>query len=95
MKTTAIWIIIAINNSNIVYNGLVNSVKNEIRKYFGTENIKEDSEEFPVISLTCEVTQDDINAIKRIIDHESVSFAVIVGAEDSQRVSGDIINLID
>lgn len=90
---TALWIIISSDNSNIVYPTIVATVKSEIIKYFGTKNCEPNDKELPVILVTCEVTQNDINAIKRILENDSVHLVALVGASASDRVNGDIIDL--
>lgn len=90
---TAIWIIISSNNRNIVYPAVVAAVKSEIVKYFGTKNCEPDDAELPIIAVTCEVTQDDINTIKKVLDNDSVNLVALIGASESDRVKGDIIDL--
>lgn len=90
---TAIWIIVDSDNRNIVYPAAIAQVKTEIRKYFGSRNCVDDDAANPSVWLTCEVTQDDINALKKIIDVDSIHFVAIIGTEGSNRISGDIIDL--
>lgn len=92
MKKTAIWIIIESDNRNIVYPVAVEQTKQSIMKYFGTRNIQEIEPSLPVIGLTCEVTQDDINNLKKIIDNDSIHLTALIGAADSEMVKGDIID---
>lgn len=92
MKTT-IWIIISSANRNLVYSTLVAAVKSKIVKYFGTKNCEPDDVELPIIAVTCEVTQDDINTIKKVLDSDSVNLVALIGSSESNRVNGDIINL--
>ncbi len=93
MKRTVILIVVDCTNPNIVYHAAVATVKGEIKNYFGTKNCMEDIPEIPAVCVTCEVTQDDINTIKKIIDNDSIYFSVIIGANESEKVCGDIIDL--
>jgi len=93
MKKTAIVIIVDCENRNLIYPATIATVKGEIRSYFGTKNCLTDDPTVPVVSVTCEVTQEDINALKKIIDNESIYLTAIIGADESERVRGDIIDL--
>lgn len=93
MKTSII-IMIDCENRNLVYPATIATVKSEIRNYFGTKNCFADVPELPAVNIACEVTQPDINALKEIIDNESIYLTAIIGADESERVKGDIINLL-
>ena len=90
---TAIWISINSNNRNIVYPAVVAIVKSKIVKYFGTKNCEPNDEELPIAVVTCEVTQNDINEIKKVLDNDSVKLVALIGSYESNRVNGDIIDL--
>lgn len=95
MKKTCILIIVDANNRNIVYPAAIASVKSEITKYFGTKNIEPDIPEYPTVFVKCEVTQDDINIIKKIIDCASISLLAIIGMGEAKGMEGNIIDLTE
>lgn len=95
MKKTCILIIVDANNRNIVYPAAIASVKSEITKYFGMKNVEPDIPEYPTVFVKCEVTQDDINVIKKIIDCASISLLAIIGMKEAKGVKGDIIDLTE
>ena len=95
MKKTCIFIVVDANNRNIVYPAAIASVKSEITKYFGMKNVEPDIPEYPTVSIKCEVTQDDINIIKKTIDCDSISLLAIIGMEAAKGVKGDIIDLTE
>lgn len=90
---TVIVIIADCENRNLIYPAAIATVKGEIRSYFGTKNCIANVPEQPAVCVTCEVTQEDINALKKIIDNESIYLTAIIGADESERVRGDIIDL--
>lgn len=92
MKKSAIWIIVATDNKNIVYQASIAQIKSEIIKFFGTKNVEQD-EPLPVVKMKCEVTQDDIDYFKKLYDNDTINFVVITGADESKRIKGDIIDL--
>ena len=94
MKKSAIWIIIATDNKNIVYQSAVAQIKSEIIKYFGIKNVEQDDPQ-PIIVLKCEVTQNDIDHFKKLYDSDTINFVVITGADESDRVKGDFIDLTE
>jgi hypothetical protein len=91
---TSIVIMVDCENRNLIYPATIATVKGEIRSYFGTKNCFTDVPELPIVRVACEVTQPDINALKEIIDNESIYLTAIIGADESERVKGDIISLI-
>lgn len=95
MKKTCIFIVVAADNRNVVYPTAIASVKSEITKYFGMKNVEPDIPEYPTVSIKCEVTQDDINIIKKIIDCSSISLLAIIGMGEAKGVKGDIIDLTE
>lgn len=95
MKKTCILIVVAADNRNIVYPAAVASAKSEIIKYFGMKNVEPDVPECPSISIKCDVTQDDINIIKKTMDNDSISLIALVGMEEAKCIKGDIIDFND
>lgn len=92
MKKTTLLILIDSDNRNLVYSAAVAAIKAEIRKYFGTRNCQLDDPTLPFVKLTCEVVQEDINNIKKVLDNDSIYLTAMVGLEDSKCVKGDIID---
>lgn len=89
---SVIFIIVNSNNSNVNYIGSVNFAKTKIREYLGAKYIKEDEPEVPCIKLSCEVTQDDIDQIYRILDNDNIVLMAMI-ADDDQTFEGDIVDL--
>lgn len=87
-----ILIIVNSNNDNINYIATVKYAKATIREYLGAKYIKEDEPEVPCIKLSCEVTQDDINQMYRIMDNSNIVLMSMI-ADDDQTFEGNIINL--
>lgn len=92
MKKTTLLILIDSDNRNLVYPAAVAAIKAEIRKYFGTRSCQPDDPTLPFVKLNCEVVQEDINFIKKILDNDSVYLTAMVGLEGSKCVNGDIID---
>ena len=92
MKETVLFIVVDSDNRNIVYCAAIAAVKNEVKKYFGSKNVGEDDPAVPSVNIKCEVTQDDVNALKKIIDSEAINFIAMVGLRDSKFVKGDVID---
>ena len=88
---TAILIVMQLVNAD--YTTAVRKVKQEIIRFFGTRNIGDNDDNIPAIEITCDVCQKDITDLYKIIDLEYVQLVVIKGLENSDRVSGDIIDL--
>lgn len=91
MKSVII-IIINCNNSNVNYIATVKYAKIAIREYLGSKYVKEDEPEIPYIKLSCEITQDDIDQLHRIIDNENILLAGMI-VDDDQKFEGDILDL--
>ena len=91
MKSVII-ILVNSNNSNVNYIATVKYAKVTIREYLGTKYVKEDEPEAPCIKLSCEITQDDIDQIYRIMDNNNI---VLIGmiADDDQLFEKDIVDL--
>jgi hypothetical protein len=47
---------------------------------------------YPLVLVTCEVTDDDLSYIKDKVQ-DNIHFTVITGKEGSERVNGDFIYL--
>ena len=95
MKKSIILIIVDCESRNLVYSAVINNVKEEIKSYFGSKNCLEDDPAVPIVAITCEINQEDINALKKIIDKDYIYLTGIIGSEGSQRVHGDIIDLTE
>ena len=54
--------------------------------------MKENSPEAPCLKLSCEITQDDIDQIYRIMDNDNVVLMSMI-ADDEQTFEGDIVDL--
>lgn len=91
MKSVII-IIVNSNNSNVNYIGSVKYTKERIREYLGAKYVKEDEPETPCIKLSCEVTQDDIDHLYRIINNDNIILMCMI-ADDDQKFEGDIVDL--
>lgn len=89
---SVIFIIVNSNNSNVNYIGAVKHAKTIIREYLGSKYVKEDEPEAPCIKLSCEVTQDDIHQIYRIMDSDNIVLMGMI-ADDNQTFEGDIVDL--
>lgn len=95
MKKSIILINIDCESRNLVYSAVINNVKEEIRSYFGSKYCLEDDPAAPVVAVNCEVNQEDINALKKIMDKDYVYLTGIIGFDGSSRVHGDIIDLTE
>ena len=91
MKSVII-ILVNSNNSNVNYIGTVAYAKSTIKEYLGTKYVKENSPEAPCLKLSCEITQDDIDQIYRIMDNDNVVLMSMI-ADDEQMFEGDIVDL--
>lgn len=90
---TRIMILVDADNSSIVYRDMVTAVKKEIISYFGTRNAWDSSPEDASVMIEEEVTQNDIDALYRIIDHASVNLLAFRAWDISDRITGNIIDL--
>ncbi len=84
-------IIIMLPSQSQVYSETIEVVINKIVKYFGNKFAKVD-DEYPIVVVTCEVTQDDIDIIREGL-HNSISLMVIVGNDNSPSIDGNFIRL--
>lgn len=69
----------------------IDQIQSNIVIYFGTKFAKADKD-YPLVSVDCEVTSDDISFIKKNID-ERVGITTIVVKESSENVIGRVIYL--
>lgn len=90
---TIIWIVVKCDDKSIVYSSAISCVKNKIREYLGSRNCEADNASIPAVAVTCDVTQDDINNLNKIINYDSIHLIAMINAEDSKRINGDIIDL--
>lgn len=90
---SVILIIVNSNNVNVNYIASVKFAKTTIREYLGSKYVKEDIPEYPCIKLSCEITQDDIDQLHRIMDNENIQLGAMI-ADDEQVFEGDILNLL-
>lgn len=87
---TAIIILAALGQS---HNSAVYKMQSEIKKYFGTK-ITEVNEDYASVTIKAEVTQDDINHLKTLVN--DVELLAIVALEEWDNVAHpDIIKLGD
>lgn len=89
---SVIIIIVNSNNDNINYIATVKYAKTTIREYLGSKYVKEDDPEAPCIKLSCEITQDDIDQMYRIMDNDNIVLVAMI-ADDDQTFEGDILDL--
>lgn len=89
MKTSIIHIIVP--NSNLDHQETIEYLQGKIVRYFGSKNASIDPM-YPLVLVTCEVTEDDITYIKDKVQ-DNIHFSVVVGKEGSERVQGDFIYL--
>lgn len=92
-KISKIAIIIDSDNDKINYQAVVESVKSEITKYFGTKNTNNFNNSQPIIMVNEEVNNDDINNLQSIIDLDYVTLFAMVIPEDFNKIKGRILDL--
>lgn len=90
---TRIMILVEADNNNIVYRDIVSIVKKEIISYFGTRNARDLSPSDASVMIESDVTQDDIDALYKIIDHSSICLLAFRAWDISDRITGNIIDL--
>lgn len=90
---TRIMILVEANNSNIVYCDIVPAVKKEIISYFGTRNAWDLSPASASVMVDADVTQDDIEALYKSIDHSSIDLLAFRAWDTSDRITGNIVDL--
>lgn len=85
---TAIIILAALGQS---HNSAVYKMQSEIKKYFGTK-ITEVNEDYASVTINAEVTQDDINHLKTLVN--DVELLALVASEEWDNVAHpDVIKL--
>lgn len=73
------------------YRNTIVSLQNKIVDYFGLKFATTNSE-YPIVEVTCEVTEADIDEISKNVS-PSVQFTAMVGVNESSRVQGNFIYL--
>jgi hypothetical protein len=86
-------IIIPEINMNINLAVSMDKACEEIVAYFGKKSAKRDQNQ-PVVQITCDITQDDMDALEKEIDLGSIALLAFLGDENSSnKVHGSIIDL--
>jgi hypothetical protein len=86
-------IIIPEINMNINLAASLNKACEEIVTYFGKKSAKRVSDQ-PIVQITCDITQDDMDALEKEIDLESITLlAFLCDENSSNKVNGSIIDL--
>ena len=70
---------------------LVDLIQSNIVSYFGTKFAKADKD-YPIVGINCEVTEEDINILKKGID-ERIGITAIVAKENTKKIVGSFIYL--
>ena len=92
MKITGIIILVECTNPSIQYKAHVYAMRKVITEYFGTKSVIEHDEDYPVIALKCEVTQDDINLLEK--KYDNIRLLAITGDKEKiDSMSDSIINI--
>jgi hypothetical protein len=68
-----ILIIIDCDNHNVNYVAAVAQAKQQIQVYFGVRNIIKTSSKYPLMSLACEITEDDIKALNAMCENDAIT----------------------
>ena len=80
-------------NMNINLAASLNKACDEIVTYFGKKSAKRVQDQ-PVVLISCDITQDDMNAIEKEIDLGCITLLAFLGDENSaEKVNGSIIDL--
>ena len=69
----------------------VDQIQSNIVSYFGTKFAKADKD-YPIIGVTCEVTEEDIKVLKKSLD-ERIGITAIVAKENTEKIVGSFIHL--
>jgi hypothetical protein len=77
--------------NNIDQTQWVDQIQSNIVSYFGTKFAKADKD-YPFVGVDCEVTNEDINIIKKGID-ERIGITAIVAKENTEKIVGKFIYL--
>lgn len=80
-------------NLNLNLAGSLSKACEEIVTYFGKKSAKRVSNQ-PIVEITCDITQDDINTIEKELELGCVTLLVFLGDENTaDKVNGSIIDL--
>lgn len=93
MKKTHLLIMAESDNSNLVYTSVVNYAKQEISKYFGSRITHFGDNVFPVVTVDHEVTPEDLDMLKRLIDQDTIKLVAVIGLDEHPGFKGDILDL--
>lgn len=77
--------------NNIDQTQWVDQIQSNIVSYFGTKYAKADKD-YPIIGVNCEVTEEDINILKKGID-DRIGITAIVAKENTEKIVGKFIYL--
>lgn len=77
--------------NNIDQTQWVDQIQSNIVSYFGTKFAKADKD-YPIIGISCDVTEEDINILKKGID-ERIGITAIVAKENTEKIVGKFIYL--
>lgn len=77
--------------NNIDQTQWVDQIQSNIVSYFGTKYAKADKD-YPIIGVNCEVTEEDINILKKSID-DRIGITAIVAKENTEKIVGKFIYL--
>lgn len=72
MKTN-ILIIIDCDNHNINYVSAVAHAKQQIQIYFGVRSVIKTTSKYPIMTLACEVNEDDIKALNTMCENDAIT----------------------
>lgn len=79
-------------NMNVNLAASLKKAQDVIVSYFGKKFAVAD-DNYPYVKISTEVTQEDIDTLNREIDLTCITLIGVLGEENSDRVSGDIIDL--
>lgn len=86
-------IIIPEINMNLNLAASLNKACDEIVTYFGKKSTQRVSGQ-PIVEITCDITQDDINTIEKELDLECITLFALLGDENTaDKLNGSIIDL--
>lgn len=77
--------------NNIDQSQWVDQIQSNIVSYFGTKFANADKD-YPIIGVSCEVTEEDIKVLKKSLD-ERIGITAIVAKEDTKKIVGSFIHL--
>lgn len=79
-------------NMNVNLAASMKKAQNEIVNYFGTKSAIAD-ECVPIVKITCEITQDDMDFLNKKIDLSCITLIAVLAEENSDRVANDFFDL--